>query len=52
MKAHTVAYVVPMFVAPIQSMLHQDNIGITYAGNSNFKMEPITSMLLCSMVMP
>jgi hypothetical protein len=52
MRAHNVAYVVPMFVVPIQSMLHQDNIGITYARNSNFKMEPITSMPLCFMVMP
>jgi hypothetical protein len=46
------AYVVPMSVAPIQIMLHQDNIGITYAGNSNFKMKPITFVPLCSMVMP
>jgi len=44
--------VVPISVAPIQSLLHQDNIGITYAGTSNFRMEPVTSMPLYFVTMP
>jgi hypothetical protein len=32
MRVKTMADVIPIFVAPIPSMLHQNNIGITYAG--------------------
>ncbi len=42
MRAQTMANVVPIFVAPVQSLLHQDNIEITYARISNFRMEPLT----------
>jgi hypothetical protein len=44
--------VVPIFVAPIQSLLQQSNIGVTYVGTSNFIMEPITYVPLYSMAMP
>jgi hypothetical protein len=41
MKAQIVIDVIPIFVAPIPSLLHQNNIGVTYARISNFKMEPV-----------
>ncbi len=41
MKAQIVIDVIPIFVAPIPSLLHQNNIGVTYARTSNFRMEPI-----------
>jgi hypothetical protein len=40
------ANVVPIFVALVQSLLHQDNIKMTYVGTSNFRMEPIPFMPL------
>ncbi len=40
------AYVVPIYVTPIPNLLHQNNVGITYLGTSNFKMEPIKSIPL------
>ncbi len=46
------ANVVPIYVTPIQSLLHQKNIGVTYARTSNFRMEPIRFMPLYSMAMP
>jgi hypothetical protein len=46
------AYVVPISVAPIQSLLHQDNIGVTYVGTSNFRIEPITFVPLYVVAMP
>jgi hypothetical protein len=36
------AYVIPIFVAFVQSLLHKNNIGVTYVRISNFIMEPIT----------
>jgi len=47
-----VANVVPNLVVLIPSLLHQNNIGVTYARTSNFRMEPIRSMPLYSMAMP
>ncbi len=35
------ANVPPISIAPTLSLLHQNNIGVTYAGPSNFGMEPI-----------
>jgi hypothetical protein len=52
MRAQIVADVVLIFVALIQSLLHQDNIGVTYVGTSNFRMEPITFVPLYYMAMP
>jgi hypothetical protein len=43
MRAQIVANVVLIFVALVQSLLHQDNIEITYVRTSNFIMEPVTS---------
>jgi hypothetical protein len=44
--------VVLIFVAHVQSLLHQDNIIVTYVGISNFIMEPVTSMPLYYVAMP
>jgi hypothetical protein len=52
MKVQIVANVVPVSIAFIPSLLHQNHIGITYAGISNFSMEPIRSMPLHSVAMP
>ncbi len=52
MKAQIMANVVPIFVAPIPSIVHQNNIGATYAGPSHFKMEPIKFVPLYSVAMP
>ncbi len=52
MRTQTRVDVVPIFVAPIQSLLQQSNIGVTYVGTSNFRMEPITYVPLYSMAMP
>jgi len=51
MKAQIVEDV-PISITPIPSLLHQNNIGVTYVGPSNFIMEPIISMPLHFMVMP
>jgi hypothetical protein len=52
MKAQVVADVVPIFVPPIPSLLHQNNIGVTYEIPLNFRMEPIKSMPLYFVAMP
>ncbi len=52
MKVQIVANVVPIFVAPIQILLHQNNIGITYVGTSNFKMELVQYVPLYFTAMP
>jgi hypothetical protein len=52
MGAQTVANVVLIFVAPIPSLSHQNNIRITYAGTSNLIMEPVRSVPLYYVVMP
>jgi len=44
--------VVPIFITHVQSLLDQDNIGVTYARTSNFRMEPVTSMPLYFIAMP
>ncbi len=46
------ADVVLIFVAPILSLLHQNNIGITYRRTSNFKMELVRSVPLNFVAMP
>jgi hypothetical protein len=52
MKTQIMADVVPISVALIPSLLHQNNIGVTYARISNFIMEPIRSMPLYFVTMP
>jgi hypothetical protein len=46
MKVQIVVDVVPIAIVLVQSLLNQDNIGVTYVGTSNFRMELVTSMLL------
>jgi hypothetical protein len=43
--------VIPISVVPVPSLLHQNNIGITYAGTSNFRLELIRFMPLYSTAM-
>jgi hypothetical protein len=44
--------VVPIYVAPIPSLLHQNNIRVTCAGTSIFKKELVRSMPLYFLAMP
>ncbi len=43
--------VIPISVALTQSLLHNNNIGVTYIGTSNFKMEPVRFVPLYSTIM-
>ncbi len=52
MRAQIVENVIPIFVAHVQSLLHHDNIRVTYAKTLNFKIEPLTSMPLYFVAMP
>jgi hypothetical protein len=52
MRAQTMVDVVLIYVAPTPSLLHQNNIEVTYARTSNFKMEPIRFMPLYFVAMP
>jgi hypothetical protein len=52
MKAQSVVNVVPISITLIPSMLHQNNIGITYVRPSNFKMELLRFVPLYYMAMP
>jgi hypothetical protein len=52
MKVQTMADVVPISLAPIPSLLHQNNIGVTYARTSNFRMEPVRFVPSYSVAMP
>jgi hypothetical protein len=51
MKAQTMVDVIPIFITPTQSLLHNNNIGITYRKTSNFRMEPIRFVPLYYVVM-
>jgi len=51
MRAQIVVDVVPIFVAPTPNLWHHNNVGVTYVGTSNFKMEPIRIVPLYSMAM-
>ncbi len=44
--------VAPTFVAPVQNLLQQNNIGVTYWGTSNFKMELVRFVPLYYVAMP
>jgi hypothetical protein len=46
MRVQIVGDVVPIFVVPTQSLLHNNNIGVTYTRTSNFRMELIKSIPL------
>jgi hypothetical protein len=52
MRAQTMVDVVPISIALIPSLLHQNNIGVTYVRPSNFIMELVISMPLYYVVMP
>jgi len=52
MRIQTAVDVIPISIAHVQSQLQQNNIGITYARTSKFRMEPARSMSLYFVVMP
>ncbi len=52
MKVRIVANVVHAFVAPTPSLLHHNNVGVTYPRISNLRMEPIRSILIYFVTMP
>jgi hypothetical protein len=52
MKAQTRVDVILIFVVLVQSLLQQNNIGVTYARTSNFKMELVIFVPLYFMAMP
>jgi hypothetical protein len=52
MIAQTATNVVLISIALVPSLLHQNNIGITYIRTSNFRMELIRSMPLYYVAMP
>ncbi len=46
------ANVVLIFLALVPNMLHHNNVGVTYVGTSNFRVEPIRSIPLYYVAMP
>jgi hypothetical protein len=41
-----VVEVVLIYVIHLPNLLHHNNVGVTYAGTSNFRMEPVRSVPL------
>jgi hypothetical protein len=52
MKPQILVDVVPIFVALAPNLLHHNNVKVTYAETSNFKMEPVRSAPLYFVAMP
>jgi hypothetical protein len=52
MKAQTMVDEIFTFVVPIPSLLHQNNIGVTYARISNFIMQLVRFVPLYFVAMP
>ncbi len=52
MKVKIVVDVIPIFGALAPSMLHHNNVEVTYEGTSNFKMELIRYVPLYFVAMP
>jgi hypothetical protein len=52
MRAQIGVDVVPIFIVHVQSLLQQNNIGVTYVGTSNFIMELIIFVPLYFVAMP
>jgi hypothetical protein len=52
MRAQIVAYVILIYVALVQSLLHQNHIRVTYVGTSNFIMELVRFVPLFFVAMP
>jgi hypothetical protein len=46
------ANVVLIFVAHVPNLLHHNNVGVTYLGTSNFKMELVKFIPLYFVAMP
>jgi len=46
LRPQTMVDVVPISIAPTPSLLHHNNVRVTYAKTSNFKMEPVRSVPL------
>jgi len=51
MRAQIIAYVVPIYIAPAPSLLHTNNVGVTYPRTFNLRMEPVRSVPLYYMAM-
>jgi hypothetical protein len=52
MKIQIVAHVVPISIAPTPNLFHHNNVGVTYVGTYNFKVEPIKFIPLYFVAMP
>jgi hypothetical protein len=52
MRAQIMEDVVPISVTLVPNLLHHNNVGVTYARISNFRMELVKSVPLYSMAMP
>jgi len=52
MKVRTMAEVVHVSIVLTPSLLHHNNVGITYPGISNLRMEPIRFVKIYFVVMP
>ncbi len=52
MRVQTMANVILIFVTPVPNLLHHNNVGVTYLGTSNLKMEPIICIPLYFVAMP
>jgi len=52
MRAQTMANVVPISVAPAPNLFHHNNVGVTYVGISNFRVELVRSIPLYFVAMP
>ncbi len=51
MRAQTMVDVISIFVILTPCLLHHNNVGVTYARTSNFRMEPVRSIPLYFVVM-
>jgi len=52
MKVQIVAHVIPISIAPTPNLFHHNNVGVTYVGTCNFKVEPIRFVPLYFVAMP
>jgi hypothetical protein len=52
MKAQIVADLAPISITPTPNLFHHNNVGVTYVGTSNLRMEPIRSIPLYYVAMP
>jgi len=52
MRAQTIVNVASISIALASNMFHHNNVGITYVGTSNFRVEPLKSIPLYYVAMP